>query len=384
MMKKQRLLVLLLTLAAALWAFAGCQKAPGVVNPTEETTEIQSVTEATTEATEPQTEAVNENVVIYESKLEAYMKDLPAVAKGTVSDDTTQKKLVDQMVALYDQKAKSTEIRALYIYGIEKLGPEQADHFTAYAVAGLRRNSFEDYTAIEKFSNDQTFMERFFKEGESVDFKFIQFNLKTEAIKDAEIKTLVLAAKEKGYFIASSEGMLYYLVDFTEFAKYRAYNTEAMADLLVTLAIDDLEPMTSDAAIIIDNDTLAARTYGIEKMLKDYKGSLYERYLVVRLKDHLQILFFGTNNSPIFDYENNKITADGRKLFESVASVEGTVMADIASEFLDLLETTDGILTDQMLELSRGLVNMADERYEATEQDMTNFGLWMSGQSIVD
>lgn len=79
MKKKQSVLVLLLLLAAILWTFAGCQKAPERVDPTEGTTEVQTVTEATTE---PQTEAVNDHVVIYEAKLEAYMTDLPAVAKG--------------------------------------------------------------------------------------------------------------------------------------------------------------------------------------------------------------------------------------------------------------------------------------------------------------
>lgn len=383
MIKRQRVFMLMLLLTMVLWTLAGCQEAPEPADQTETTTQIQTTTEAVTETTTQQTEIANKNVVLYEAKLEAYLMDLPAVEKGVAADESTQNKLVDQMVSLFDQKAKSIEIRDLYVSGIEKLSPERADTFTAYAIAGLRRNSFEDYSAIEKYSSDQAFMERFFKEGEAIDFKFIKFNQNTEAIQDEEIKALVNDAKEMGYFIASSEGMVYYLVDFTAFAKYRAYNTEAMADLLITLAIDDLDPMTSDAAIIIDNDTLAARTYGIEKMLRNYNGSLYERYLVVRLKDHLQMLFFGTNNTPTFDYENSEITAEGRLLFESVASVKDTLMSDIARAFIALLETTDGQLTEPITEQARSLINMAEERFEVTEQDMTNFGLWMSGQSVV-
>lgn len=361
-------------IALLLFSLSGCAPAekPPIVD-----------VEVTPPVNTPDVEVVvNDIEKSYQSILEGYLQALPSEPIGNAAPMDTQNKLVENMIQLFKDKATSKELYAQYVNGIKQLSPAQADKFTAYAISGMRRNSFEDYTAIEKYSNDPKFLENFFKEAEAMDYKYIVLNQNSENIQDPQIKELVETAKSQGYFVSSAEGMLFYLVDFTEFAKYRNYNTRPMASLIETLAIDNLDPMTSDAALIVNGSTMAARTYGIEKMMNDYKGSLYEQYLAVRFKDHMFMLFFGVNNTPTFSYETNRITEEAIDQFKDISTLENTVMGQLVGEFMTVLEANGGIIDDSAREKANQILQKIDEKYGLTDTSMTDFGQWMSGNAV--
>lgn len=328
--------------------------------------------------------AVSETEKMYIAIIDGYLNKIPAEQPGTLASAEDQATLVKKMVNLYKQNASSQDLNALYIDGITKLSPNQADKFTAYAIAGMERNSFNDYSTIEKYSNDPDFFARFTGEAQSVDNKYVTFNQQTENIKDPGVKGIVQNAKNQGYYVASAEGMLYYLVDFTQFAKYRQYNTKPMASLLETLAIDCLDPMTSDAAFIVNGDTLAARTYGIEKMLTDYKGSLYEQFLAVRFKEHINMLFFGVNNTPNFSYETNIINEKIPPLFKNIETLDGTFMAQLVKEFSTLVKANQGKLDDVTREKADNILKAIDVKYGLTEKIEMDYGQWISGNAVVE
>jgi hypothetical protein len=361
--------------AMLLLSLSGC--APAGEPPTSEV-------ETTTPETPPVTEVVNTTEEMYKAILDDYKSALPSEQTKGAASTEEQSKLVDKMVQLFNQKASTLDLHTLYVTGITQLSPEQADKFTAYAISGMRRNSFEDYTAIEKYSNDREFFDKFMKVAETSGFKYVVLNRDPQSIQDPAVKELVENAKKQGYYVASGEGMLYYLVDFTEFAKYRQYNTPPMASLIETLAIDDLEPMTSDAALMINRNILAARTYGIEKMMSEYQDTRYEQYLAVRFKDHMTMLFYGVNNTPNFSYETNRINEEVIDLFNEIKTIEGSFMAELVKEFMILIEANNGILDDATREKSNALLKKIDDKYGLTERSLTEYGEWMSGNKVAE
>jgi len=332
----------------------------------------------------PQLEVEVINVVEkkYEDILATYRSALPIKQSNEPASSDEQKIWVSDMKNLYQEDGTSKAIYKLYKEGIDKLAPKEADIFTAYAISGMRRNSFEDYKAIESYAIQPDFLNRFFMEAKRYDYKYIKLSQNVDDIEDAQIKTLLMEAKNQGYYIASAEGMLFYLVDFTKFAKNRDYNTEPMRDLLITLAMDTLDPMASDGRFIVDGDTIAARTYGMEKMLEDYEDTLYERYLAIRFKDHMAMLLMGIDNSPTFNYEDQRIKDDYVRVFKEIQTLEDSYMAELVTDFMDLVSSNDDILDETVRTEAYERLNQIDEKYELTLEDISSFGTWMSGLGV--
>jgi len=327
--------------------------------------------------------AENKTEKKYQDIIDGYLKDLPAVQAGTAESTENQEKLLAEMVLLYNRNTSSKEVYAFYKDGITKLSPEKGDKFTYYAIAALNRNCANDYTEVEKYSSDAGFIEKFKEELKSVDSKYVKLNRNIEGIKDAKVKELVQGAKDQGYYLTMSEGMLYYEVDFTEFAKYRNCNTKAMASLLRVLAIESLQPLASDAAFIVSADVLAARTYEIEKLLSDYKGTQFEKYLAVKYKDYMTMVFFGVNNTPNFSYETNKMNENTKALFTDIQNLDSTfMMSKLVTEFKNTLDKNSDTLDETTREKAKGILKAIDDKYGLTDFNVEEYRQWMMGYLI--
>lgn len=363
----------------------GCQsKESQEVNEEAASVEASQESQQDENLEQPQLEVEVVNVVEkkYEDILATYMNALPIKQSDEPVSSDEQKIWVADMKALYNEKGTSKAIYDLYKKGISKLAPKEADLFTAYAISGMRRNSFEDYVALESYALQPDFWDRFYKEAERYDYKYIKLSQNVEDIEDTEIKTLVIEAKDQGYYLASGEGMMFYLVDFTEFARNRDYNTEPMRDLLITLAIDTLEPMAADGGFIVSGDIIAARTYGMGKMLEGYEGTRYEKYMAIRFKDHMSMLLMGIDNSPTFNYDDQRLKEDSLRIFKEIQTLEDSYMAELVTEFMELVASNDNELDEAVRTKAYEMLNKIDEKYELTLDDISSFGTWMSGLGV--
>ena len=290
-----------------------------------------------------------------------------------------QAELLAQMKILYDQQASSRELHQLYIVGIQQLSPEQADRFTAYAVAGLRRNSFADSIDPEAYGGNEQLLEAFFQEAERVQFRYIALSQNVATIENEQVRNLIEDAQKQGYYVGSVEGMLFYQVDFTQFATYRKYNTPAMAALIENLAMDDVAPLTNAAYMIEDWTVLAARTYEIDLTLRAKQGGVYEQFLAERFKNHLVMLFFGTDFSPTYNFETQMILPEVNNLLNEMRRIDNSFMASLIDEYLLLLEQNEGQINDDLRDRANKLLDKIDETFGIKEATSGGFGQWMSG-----
>jgi len=327
----------------------------------------------------PVAEMANPTKNKYDAIIQAYLEQIPeeTLTQTPVSEEK-QSILVNRMVQLYKEKASTKEIYELYLEGIRQLSPKQGDKFVAYAISGMNNNIYDDSMDLEKIAYDPIFFETFFEEADRVQYKYIELSRDPKRIMNQEVREIVEAAKDQGYYVASSEGMLYYLVDFTVFAKYRNYNTATMATLIEILAFDTLDPMTSDAALIVSGSTLAARTYYIEKKLEEYPSSPDMAPLAMRYKEYMFMLLYGVNNTPTFSYETNRLTDETMSLFEEVKMLEDSYMSESVKEFRRIVEANDGIIDESTRDKTKEIFVKIDKRYGITDDGYYDFEPWMS------
>jgi len=327
----------------------------------------------------PVAEIANPTKNKYEAIIQEYLEQIPeeTVTHTPVSEED-QSILINRMVQLYEEKASTKELYEIYLGGIRLLSPKQADKFVAYAISGMNNNIYEDATNIEELAYDPIFFQAFFEEADQVHYKYIDLNRETQLIMNQEVREIVEAAKDQGYYVASSEGMLYYLVDFTVFANYRNYNTASMATLIEILAFDALDPMTSDAALIVSGSTLAARTYYIEKKLEAYKSAQDMAPLAARYKEYMFMLLYGANNTPTFSYETNRLTDESMRFFEEVEMLEDSYMSESVKEFRRIVEANDGIIDEATRDKTKEIFIEIDKRYGITDDGYYDFEPWMS------
>lgn len=327
--------------------------------------------------------AVSEKVNLtqdqYDAIIQAYLEQIPeeTVTQTPISEEE-QSILVNKMVQLYEEKASTKEIYELFLDGIIQLSPKQGDKFVAYAISGMNNNIYDDSMNLEKIAYDSIFFEAFFKEADRVQYKYIDLNRETQFIMNQEVREIVEAAKDQGYYVASSEGMLYYQVDYTVFANYRNYNTMSMATLIEILAFDTLDPMTSDAALIVSGSTLAARTYYIEKKLEAYISAQDMAPLAARYKEYMFMLLYGVNNTPTFSYETNRLTDESMSLFEEVEMLEDSYMSESVKEFRRIVEANDGIIDESTRDKTKEIFIEIDKRYGTTDDGYYDFEPWIS------
>lgn len=391
MLNKKYAAMISMGLLSASILLSGCSAGTG--RSSEETTSAAAASSesdraATQETVVSETTLTEELTVVeqrYHAIIEGYLQELPAQATGELAKKSEQDDLIAAMKALYDQKANSETIFSLYRQGIVKLSPEAADLFTAYAISGLRRNSFEDYIEIEQnYTKDPAFLEQFFAVAEKYEFNYLQMSRHTADVTDAKVRSLLDRAAAQGYLAVSTEGMVYYGVDFTQFAQFRAYNTPAMANLLISLAIDDLDPMANDGALVISDDLLAARTWNLEQMLKNYQATPYEKFLAVRLRDHIMLVMFGLDNTPNYDYETKQLTDDTQRMFNDITSLKHLQMGQWVAEFADLIEANGGKVEEPVFTQSQTIFDKIDAAFNLTTGDLEAYGQWMSGQAVVN
>lgn len=359
-----------LMIGATLLALAGCQKS----EPTKEVEETVPPVESTTPEVE---EAVNP----YGDIIKSYQAKIPYVLNPAPLKETTkQQASLDAMEMLNETNASAKDVFTLFEADMPGLSPEFADKFAAAALSALRRNSFEDYRQTEKYFSDMKNLDKFFAAAEPYGFNYYDLKLNADQVTDPEIKKILTEAKAQGYMMASSEGMVYPIVDYAEFAKYKVYYTQDFAALMEQLAYGNVEILLSDAGIKTSLDHIVARVFEAENQLKDIKEGPYQKYLAMEYIEHLRLLLFGSDNSPAYDYETLKLREEVALLYKKMASYEGTKTATYVQMHMALLEASDGKYDDATMDKIRALFTKIEADFKISEADQTAYYDWLSGK----
>lgn len=318
--------------------------------------------------------------------IEALRAKIPYVSEADLKPaaDDVQKQLLADMAALVKAQKPSSEVFAAFEQGVVQLSPENASQYAAMALSVIRKNSFEDYKPYEDFFGAMPGSEKqnaFYEQAKAVGYNYYDLKQKADSIADADLKQMFDQAKTQGYLLVSAEGMIFPIVDYTAFAKYKVAYTKDFAALMEQEAFGCIEIMVSDAALIVPVEHVAALALEADRQLSEVPEGKYRDYLAMNYVDYLRMIFFGTDNTPMYDYETGKIREEVAVLYKRLAAMTGTKTADYVTMQMAILEESGGKYDDASREKINGLLDKILKDYAVTEERKNSYYSWMSGES---
>ncbi|QGG54799.1 hypothetical protein [Paenibacillus sp. B01] len=171
--------------------------------------------------------------------------------------------------------------------------------------------------------------------------------------KGESVRKLLADSRDQGYAVATAEGMFFPVINYPLYENWKSRVT-ADIQLYVKLMADEVrKPTLRDAGLVIGWGELLQRDLDAEKFLLQYRSS--NRYKAVseryeQLKTHL---FYGSNNTPLFDYDTKKIDAEAlaaykKAVADAASSSSFTPLLMKVKNFLTVVERNDGKYTDDV------------------------------------
>lgn len=163
-------------------------------------------------------------------------------------------------------------------------------------------------------------------------------------IDDADTLSALTNARDTGYKIMTSEGMYYPAINYITYMRFRPYVTADIYDYINCKVKETYYPAMNDGALAISWIQLLDRAVSAEQFLKDYPNSNRAAEIQAHYRNLVLTVFYGLNNTPLFDYETRIINADALDAY-----VRGTTnMADSGSaviatltRFLEVVSAAD-------------------------------------------
>lgn len=178
-------------------------------------------------------------------------------------------------------------------------------------------------------------------------------------VNDDDLKKYLSEILECGYKIITTEGQYYPIQNYEYLKKYNYYITDDIKEYINIKALDSTQPSTSDAAIIISWDEVFERALKSEFFLKKYPSSIKSKDIKQQYLFYAATYLYGTNNSPSFDYINNKLPKDILESYIKVSS-DKSIESDlviIVKNYLDILKKHNYKLTEEVENYRKNALN---------------------------
>lgn len=158
---------------------------------------------------------------------------------------------------------------------------------------------------------------------------------KLDRVSDVNVRKLLTDTREGGFKVETAEGMYFPVVDYDFYRQYREYVTADIAAYINLMAVESDRTPAKDGAIVITWDEVIARAVAQEQFLRSFGASARTDGVRMLFAKYINFMFFGANNSPLFDYEDKLMNAEAGRAYEkAVAQYPAS----------PLLHTVDGLL----------------------------------------
>lgn len=168
-------------------------------------------------------------------------------------------------------------------------------------------------------------------------------------IQDKVIKDLLLATKNNGFKIEIAEGFYYPIIDYSFYKKYRSNVTSDIADYIDIMAVESDTAAVKDAGFKIGWGEILKRASNHERFIKMHGNSAKVEDIKKLLKTYLIFVLYGTNNTPLFSYEDKEMVPAAKKAYiESGLNESNGDFSKVMTEYLSVLKKSDYKLTREV------------------------------------
>ncbi|WP_232289049.1 hypothetical protein [Paenibacillus sp. Aloe-11] len=136
--------------------------------------------------------------------------------------------------------------------------------------------------------------------------------------KDASLKKLLVQTRDAGFKLETAEGMFYPVINYEKYTVFSKYTTADIRSYIHIMAIESGQAAIKDGALRIGYQQLAGRVLAQEAFLNQYPHSNRTKAVKSLYEMYYFYTFYGTNNTPLFDYETKKIQPNAKKGYQLV------------------------------------------------------------------
>lgn len=188
-----------------------------------------------------------------------------------------------------------------------------------------------------------------------------------ESIEDEELRNLVDEIYKSGYRLVGLEGSFYPIIDYQTFIKYTDFLPEEHSSYILIQAQESEKVSMADAALLITWDDVAQRLINIEKFVVSFPDSSKKETMSSIFFRYLTSYFYGIDNSPAYDYSTYEFFPEVIESYETaIADFNGTVVAELVSEYLSAAENNNYILNDNVRQTAEDLIKQAEQQLNIT------------------
>jgi hypothetical protein len=330
--------LIIIGLSATL-LLAGCQNTQDIETTSAEPVVVEPATEEEKIVLNEESEQVSEEMA--DVMEEAVVSELH---EWTEADAAKLKEFTDAADKLELEEAK------LLLEGkISDASNMMADEYVAYYEERLisELNKVSDMFFVGTIQEDLSseFNYGYFSRSQLQDIKAIDTIEKIDPLYDI------------GYKVETSEGMYYPIVDYSVLYKYEDKVTTGVQKYLRLMKRQSDIMAYSDAAVVVPWSELGERLLMAEALQDMHLPKGMKERAEMEYKWNFMTFVFGTNNTPVFDYENKTITdPEILSAFKEVGEKGGNHVKRIMTPYLEILEEEDYVGTDKVYETINALL----------------------------
>lgn len=177
---------------------------------------------------------------------------------------------------------------------------------------------------------------------------------------DEKIKALLTETRDSGYLVDTREGMFSPDPDYRVTAKYADKATEEVAAYIQLKAKESDDRFMSDAALSIGWDELLERALAAEAFTVRYPDSKRIKEVKTLLGYYKLAVFYGGNNTPLFDYDNGMMEPEAKEAYTSVlekADIDSSPLLGKLKQFMEAAAKNNYKPSNSLDKLREELVN---------------------------
>ena len=233
---------------------------------------------------------------------------------GSAVSEEDQIALLGNMQSLISGEADEADVVDLLDDNISKFSPVRADE--AVRMVDKYLNEKVVARSDEFFLTEPNVQELFYQEFSNKNF--ISIGLDQMDISNKQLADLISMTYARGYVIEVAEGSFYPAVDYSSMRMYMDKVTPAMADYIAYMALETEKPSNEDAGLLISFDEVYQRLMQADIYIKKYPDSPEIKKMQEYLDFYVISYVYGLNNTPVFDYQTNKMTDYARESYDAL------------------------------------------------------------------
>ncbi|MCM3174866.1 hypothetical protein [Paenibacillus sp. MER 99-2] len=184
--------------------------------------------------------------------------------------------------------------------------------------------------------------------------------------QDSSLQSLLKEARDSGYKLVMIEGSLYPIMNYSAFQKYNANVTPDISHYLNIMAAETKKIPAEDGGLLIGYQEVLLRARNQEQFLELYPTSNRVKQVQNLLDSYTMYTFYGLNNTPLFDYETNKMVPNAQKGYTAVIQR----LASTDSPFLDKLAAFMDVVREAKYEKTTAVEAWLDMNVPLTDDSI--------------